>query len=148
MDFNSDASHLARRTRAQEKSVARKETALPLDTSSTNRLSYIGEFSICRSLPPLWERGTPRHFRPAASIHLIGKISFPRSGGRVEGQRQRRAVRAVIWRFVTSATRVVGSCSSWGTWRRCHRVQIACLNSRESLREISWCCQYWALHYW
>jgi hypothetical protein len=68
LDFNSNASHLARQTSAQAKREARKgnKTVLPSGTSSADRLSYIDRSSICRS-PSLRSRGEA-HSRPATSI--------------------------------------------------------------------------------
>ena len=61
----------------------------------------------------------------------------------MEGQRQRRAVRAVLWRFVTSATRVVGSCSSWGD---VEKAADHSYNPEKLMQPISWYGPYLVLY--
>jgi hypothetical protein len=63
-----------------------------------------------------------------------------------EGLRLRSAVRAVLWRFVTSATRVVvvGSCLTLG--KRGEGADRSS-SSKPLLQHISWYGRYLALHY-
>lgn len=68
----------------------------------------------------------------------IGNITFARSNG---GAETRSAVRAVLWRFVTNATRVVGSCSTWGERGEGVLSADRSYKPEELLHGISWYCR-------